>query len=63
MSIIESTWRKASYSKAETNCVEAADTTSHGKAIRDTEHRTHFHLVVPTEEWVVLLRGVKSESL
>ncbi|WP_416964282.1 DUF397 domain-containing protein [Streptomyces sp. Agncl-13] len=38
MTEIVSTFRKSSYSTGEGNCVEVADTTGYGRAIRDSKH-------------------------
>ncbi|WP_019057280.1 DUF397 domain-containing protein [Streptomyces prunicolor] len=37
MTEIVSTFRKSSYSTGEGNCVEVADTTDHGRAVRDSK--------------------------
>ncbi|GAA3746464.1 hypothetical protein HDA32_000424 [Spinactinospora alkalitolerans] len=61
--IYEETWRKSSYSKGESNCVEVADTTGLGVAVRDTQNRELGHLGFSAEAWGVFLRDVKTDRL
>ncbi|GAB3458237.1 DUF397 domain-containing protein [Streptomonospora sediminis] len=55
-------WRKASYSGANTNCVEVADLPG-AAAMRDSKHPDAAHLVFPPAEWAAFLRSVGEARL
>ncbi|MFC7328476.1 DUF397 domain-containing protein [Marinactinospora rubrisoli] len=61
--IIESTWHKSSYSRAETNCLEAAYMTTGGAVVRDTQNRSLGYLEFSAMEWSAFLVEVKSCDL
>ncbi|GAA4808357.1 DUF397 domain-containing protein [Streptomyces ziwulingensis] len=52
------TFRKSSYSQAESNCVEVARTASNGRAVRDSKQQTAAGplLTVSRESWTAFLR-------
>ncbi|GAB3481325.1 DUF397 domain-containing protein [Nocardiopsis coralliicola] len=52
-------WRKASYSKAEANCVEAGYSPER-VAVRDTRHRDLGYLAFTSSEWAAFLTSIKS---
>ncbi|MBK3568426.1 DUF397 domain-containing protein [Streptomyces sp. MBT62] len=50
-------FRKASYSTQLGECVEVAETTTHGRAVRDSKHSEHGPLLtVSGESWRDFLR-------
>ncbi|MFC8566568.1 DUF397 domain-containing protein [Streptomyces sp. NPDC057245] len=49
------TFRKSSYSQAESNCVEVAVTASGARAVRDSKRRDDLLLVVSGEGWRAFL--------
>ncbi|MYW19629.1 DUF397 domain-containing protein [Streptomyces sp. SID2955] len=50
-------FQKSSYSGAESNCVEVAPTADHGRAVRDSKHRSDGPLLtVSRESWQAFLR-------
>lgn len=53
MTEIVSTFWKSSYSAGEGNCVEVADTATHGRAVRDSKHPEDgvTLLIVSRESW------------
>ena len=52
MTEVVSPFWKSSYSGAENNCIEVADTTDHGRAVRDSKHSEHGPLLtVSGESW------------
>lgn len=61
--IINETWRTSSYSKGESNCVEVADTTKGGAAVRDTQNRRDGHLSFSASEWKAFLDEVRADRL
>ncbi|MFE9610286.1 DUF397 domain-containing protein [Streptomyces sp. NPDC006012] len=56
MTEVESPFRKSSYSQPESNCVEVADTTGNGRAIRDSKHQHGPLLTVSRETWQAFIR-------
>lgn len=52
------TWRKASYSATNGNCVEVADATG-GVLVRDTTDRTGAMLTVPADVWQKFTATIK----
>jgi hypothetical protein len=56
------TWRKASYSATNGNCVEVADATG-GVLVRDTADRTGARLTVPADVWQEFTCAVKSAAV
>lgn len=53
-------WRKASFSGANDNCVEVADTPDGGAAVRDSKDPDGSRLLFTPGEWDAFLRGVKA---
>ncbi|MFS4107384.1 MULTISPECIES: DUF397 domain-containing protein [unclassified Streptomyces] len=53
--VVGSFW-KSSYSGQEGNCVEVADTTDHGRAVRDSKQPDGPLLTVSREGWRAFLR-------
>ncbi|MYX40284.1 DUF397 domain-containing protein [Streptomyces sp. SID89] len=53
--VVGSFW-KSSYSGQEGNCVEVADTTDHGRAVRDSKQPDGPLLTVSGESWRAFLR-------
>ncbi|GHD32176.1 DUF397 domain-containing protein [Nocardiopsis kunsanensis] len=51
-------WRKASYSASQTDCVEVADWPA-GAAVRDTKHRELGALHFSAGEWDAFLTSAK----
>ncbi|WP_306369950.1 DUF397 domain-containing protein [Nocardiopsis sp. CC223A] len=51
-------FRKSSYSSTDRDCVEVADLSTGGAAVRDTQNREAGHLAIPAGEWSALLRVV-----
>ncbi|MFD5492097.1 DUF397 domain-containing protein [Streptomyces sp. GDS52] len=49
-------FRKSSYSQAESNCVEVAETAPGGRAVRDSKQRGGPLLIVSRESWRAFLR-------
>lgn len=56
-------FRKSSYSAGEGNCVEVADTTTGGRAVRDSKNPHGPHLYVGPDGWHAFLAGAKNGSL
>ncbi|WP_055596897.1 DUF397 domain-containing protein [Streptomyces hirsutus] len=56
MTELESPFRKSSYSQAESNCVEVADTAGGGRAVRDSKQCNGPLLTVPRDGWQAFLR-------
>jgi hypothetical protein len=54
-------WRKASYSMANGNCVEAISTSTH-IAVRDSVNAGAIIILYPTRAWQVFIDGVKAGS-
>ena len=52
------TWRKASYSATNGNCVEVADAPG-GVLVRDTTDRTGAMLTVPADVWQQFTATIK----
>jgi hypothetical protein len=50
------TFRKSSYSAQQGDCVEVADTTDNGRAVRDSKHPTGPLLTVSREGWQAFVR-------
>lgn len=57
-STLRSSWYKSSYSTAQSNCVEVAESVT-GNAVRDSQHPELGHLDFPAEEWLGLLAPLK----
>lgn len=53
------TFRKSSYSATANDCVEVADLSTCGVAVRDTQNRAVGHLPFPTREWAALLDALR----
>jgi hypothetical protein len=53
-------WRKSSYSSDDGNCVEVANLSDGGRAVRDSKHPDGRHLTIPATAWRVFTTGVKS---
>jgi hypothetical protein len=51
-----SPFRKSSYSQAESNCVEVADTAPGGRAVRDSKQQDGPLLTVSRESWHAFVR-------
>ncbi|MFL1382109.1 MULTISPECIES: DUF397 domain-containing protein [unclassified Nocardiopsis] len=49
------TFRKSSYSATANDCVEVADLSTGGAAVRDTQNRAAGHITFPATEWAALL--------
>ncbi|OIK03992.1 DUF397 domain-containing protein [Streptomyces monashensis] len=49
-------FRKSSYSQPEGNCVEVADTTDNGRAVRDSKHHNGPLLTVSRDSWQAFLQ-------
>lgn len=49
-------FRKSSYSGAQSNCVEVADTTGNGRAVRDSKQHDGPLLIVSRDSWQAFLR-------
>ncbi|MGN5379132.1 DUF397 domain-containing protein [Streptomyces sp. MUSC 14] len=49
-------FRKSSYSGAQSNCVEVADTTDNGRAVRDSKHQHGPLLTVSRDSWHAFLQ-------
>ncbi|EFL22562.1 conserved hypothetical protein [Streptomyces himastatinicus ATCC 53653] len=56
------TYRKSSYSGAENNCVEVADTVDHGCSVRDSKDRGGPHLAFTGDAWGAFILGVKQRE-
>lgn len=61
--IKDGTWRTSSYSTAKGECVEVAETTTPGAAVRDTKNREAGHLALPSGEWAAFIAAVRSAEL
>jgi hypothetical protein len=59
---VECRWTKSSYSQDRGNCVECRTTESRVH-IRDTQHRDHGHLAIPTREWAALLGALRRDEV
>jgi uncharacterized protein DUF397 len=57
------TWRKASASGAENNCVEVADLPGGGKAVRDSKRPEIEALRYTAAEWAAFREGVIAGEL
>jgi hypothetical protein len=55
----ELTWRTASYSSEGQNCVEVADLTGGGRAVRDSKDPHGPILRFTPSEWGVFVAGVR----
>ncbi|CAL9496498.1 MULTISPECIES: DUF397 domain-containing protein [Streptomyces] len=55
MTDVLGTFRKSSYSQAESNCVEVAVTASGARAIRDSKRQDDLLLVISREGWRAFL--------
>ncbi|WP_329385257.1 DUF397 domain-containing protein [Streptomyces sp. NBC_01351] len=55
----EATWHKSSYSGSNSNCVEVAETTHGGRAVRDSKDtaRPRIHCAAPA--WGAFIGGLK----
>ncbi|MFF4750621.1 DUF397 domain-containing protein [Streptomyces sp. NPDC002514] len=62
MTEVISPFRKSSYSGQENNCVEVADTTGNGRAIRDSKHQHGDLLTVSRETWHTFVRQFSQEE-
>ncbi|GAA3199220.1 hypothetical protein GCM10010451_57190 [Streptomyces virens] len=49
-------FRKSSYSQAESNCVEVADTAPGGRAVRDSKRQDGPLLTVSRDSWQAFVR-------
>ncbi|MGW3949579.1 DUF397 domain-containing protein [Streptomyces sp. NPDC004752] len=56
MTEVVSPFRKSSYSGAQSNCVEVADTAPGGRAVRDSKRQHGPLLTVSREGWQAFLR-------
>lgn len=56
-----SEWHKSSYSANGGNCVEVREGIT-GADVRDTQNREAGHLSFMSDEWSVLLGGLRSET-
>ncbi|MEV5346432.1 DUF397 domain-containing protein [Streptomyces achromogenes] len=56
MTEVVSTFRKSSYSTAEGNCVEVADTAPGGRAVRDSKQHDGPLLTVSRDSWQAFIR-------
>ncbi len=54
------TWRKASYSSEGQNCVEVADLSGGGRAVRDSKNPHGPILRFTPSEWVAFVSGVRA---
>jgi hypothetical protein len=60
---LEMSWTKSSFSEGrDPNCVECRTTESRVH-IRDTQHRDHGHLAIPTREWAALLGALRRDEV
>ncbi|MBV2357453.1 DUF397 domain-containing protein [Streptomyces sp. J2-1] len=59
MSEVVSPFRKSSYSGAQSNCVEVADTAPQGHAVRDSKTPTGPQLLISHESWSLFLGQLK----
>ncbi|MBB6119003.1 DUF397 domain-containing protein [Nocardiopsis algeriensis] len=59
-STLRSSWYKSSYSTAQSNCVEVAESVA-GNAVRDSRHPEFGHLDFPVGEWFGLLVPLKQQ--
>ncbi|MFD5265353.1 DUF397 domain-containing protein [Streptomyces sp. NPDC058335] len=48
-------FRKSSYSGQESNCVEVAATTDHGRAVRDSKQQDGLLIAVSRQTWQAFL--------
>ncbi|SEQ68869.1 protein of unknown function [Streptomyces sp. yr375] len=55
MTEVVSPFWKSSYSGTQSNCVEVADTSTGGRAVRDSKHPHGPHLTVSPESWRAFL--------
>ncbi|MDO0913978.1 DUF397 domain-containing protein [Streptomyces sp. DT2A-34] len=56
MTEVVSPFWKSSYSQPETNCVEVADTTPGGRAVRDSKQQDGPLLTVSRDSWQAFVR-------
>lgn len=56
MSDVVGPFRKSSYSKPESDCVEVADTAPGGRAVRDSKQQDGPLVTVSPESWQAFLR-------
>ncbi|WP_436890555.1 DUF397 domain-containing protein [Nocardiopsis dassonvillei] len=52
-------FREPSYSANASGCAEAANPSTHGAAVRDTQNRAAGHLPFPAPEWAALLNVLR----
>lgn len=55
-------YRKSSYSGAENNCVEVADTANNGRAVRDSKDQSGPQLTFTGGAWQAFLLGIKQRE-
>ncbi|MFI0966661.1 DUF397 domain-containing protein [Streptomyces sp. NPDC021080] len=57
------TWRKASASAGENNCVEIAELPGGGRAVRDSKNPEREPLCFTASEWAAFRAGVFADEL
>ena len=62
MTDVAGPFRKSSYSGAENNCVEVADTATGGRAVRDSKDPARPMLTFAPNTWRGFLASAKSEE-
>lgn len=61
--VVNTSWRKSTYSSSADTCVEVADLSTGGRAVRDSKNPTGPMLMFTAGEWSAFVAGVRAGEL